>query len=256
MVQQRAGVAVLAAADGVVAHIRDGMPDISVAVAGTASVAERECGNGVQLRHGGGVRTVYCHLSRGSVLVRPGQRVRAGEPLGKVGMSGRAEFPHLHFVVWQGSKTVDPFAYGARPGSCSGGQSLWAPSTGLAQSYRAGEVINAGFATGPVTVAMAQARGGDQQPRPTAGARQLVAFVHAIGLEAGDVQTLIVRAPDGSVHVEDRAEPLNADKAQWVMYAGRKLRAAAWPAGRYAAHYRVLRAGKVAIDRRFGITLE
>lgn len=256
MVQQRAGVQVLAAADGTVAHIRDGMRDVSVAVAGKASVADKECGNAVQLRHGGDVRTVYCHMGRGSVLVKPGQRVRAGEPLGKVGMSGSAEFPHLHFVVWQGRKPVDPFAYGGDPRRCNGGRSLWAPSTGLAQAYRAGEVINAGFAAGPVTVAMAQERGDHQQPRPARSSPQLVAFIQAIGLEAGDVQLLTVKAPDGSVHIEDRDAPLDADKAQWVMFAGRKLRAAAWPAGHYSARYQLLRGGRVVVDRRFGIALD
>ena len=49
---------------------------------------------------------------------------------------------------------------------------------------------------------------------------------------------------------------LDRDKAQWVMFAGRKLRGLAWPAGRYSARYQVLRGGKTAIDRRFGLTLQ
>src|ERR1700712_3418613 len=47
LAQQRAGVKVFASADGTVLNTRDGMVDISVAVTGAASVAGRECGNGV-----------------------------------------------------------------------------------------------------------------------------------------------------------------------------------------------------------------
>lgn len=49
---------------------------------------------------------VYAHLQRGSVCVMPGQRVSAGEAVGKVGNSGNSTMPHLHFHVMDGS---DPF---------------------------------------------------------------------------------------------------------------------------------------------------
>ena len=255
MVQQRAGVKVLAAADGTVRNIRDGMADVSVRVAGKESVAGKECGNGVVIRHGEGVETQYCHMARGSIVVKPGQAVKAGTPLGNVGMSGDAEFPHLHFIIRRGSQALDPFAYGAKPGQCDGGRSLWAPSAGLAHVYQAGEVLNAGFATGPVMMAAAQERGEDQQPRPSRDAPALVAFVMAIGLEGGDVTRMSITAPDGSTLVENAADPLDHNKAQWLSFVGKKQPATGWPLGRYTAHYQVLRGGKVAIDRRFAIAL-
>lgn len=256
MVQQRAGVRVLAAADGTVLNRRDGMPDVSVRVAGKASVAGKECGNGVVIRHGGGVQTQYCHLARGSLLVKPGQVVKAGAPLGNVGMSGDAEFPHLHFIIRQRGQAVDPFAVGAKPGQCDGGRNIWARSAGLARAYQAGEVLVAGFATGPMTMMAAQDRGEDQRPRPSREAPALVAFVQSIGLEGGDVQQLTVTAPDGSILADNRAEPLNRNKAQTILFTGKKRRAAAWPAGRYAARYQVLRAGKAVIDHRFAIAID
>jgi hypothetical protein len=256
MIQQRAGVKVLAAADGTVRNVRDGMPDVSVRTAGKASIAGKECGNGVVIRHRRGVETQYCHMAQGSVMVKPGQSVKAGQPLGNVGMSGDAEFPHLHFIVREHGRAVDPFAYGASPGRCnSGGHSLWAPSAGLALGYRAGEVLNAGFATGPVTMQAAQERGDDQMPRPSRDAPALVAFVQAIGLEGGDVQRLTMTGPDGSTLADNRVDPLNRDKAQTILFAGRKRPAAGWPTGRYVARYRVLRDGRAVIDRRFAIAL-
>lgn len=255
LARQRTGMAVLAAAGGTVASIRDGMPDISVRTVGKASVAGKECGNGVLVRHGGGIQTQYCHLARGSVGVKPGQVVKTGDVLGNVGMSGDAEFPHLHFVVRQRGKAVDPFAYGPAAGQCNaGGRNLWASSAGLANAYRSGEVLNAGFATGPMTMAAAQERGEDQRPRPSRDAA-LVAFVQAIGLEGGDVQLLTVTNPDGAILAENRTAPLDRNKAQTILFAGKRPPAAGWMPGRYSARYQVMRGGKTVIDHRFALAL-
>ena len=255
MAQQRAGVEVLSAAAGSVINVRDGMPDISVRIAGKTSVAGKECGNGVLIRHPGGAETQYCHLARGSVRVKHGETVRTGTPLGRVGMSGDAEFPHLHFIVREHGQAVDPFAYLARPGQCGGGQSLWATSAELAQSYMAGEVINTGFAAGPVTMEAVQDQGDVQQPQPTRQSPVLVAFVQSIGLEAGDVQVLTLMGPDGAILAENKAEPLERNKAQWVMYIGKKRGPGAWPAGHYVARYQLFRVNRLVIVRRFGISL-
>jgi murein DD-endopeptidase MepM/ murein hydrolase activator NlpD len=60
----------------------------------------------VTLRHGDGVRTMYAHLS--AVLVHRGQRIAAGSRLGRVGATGHAFGPHLHFEVRVRGAAVDP----------------------------------------------------------------------------------------------------------------------------------------------------
>lgn len=255
MAQQRRGVAVLAAADGTVLRGRDGVADISVKEAGKDAVANMECGNGLVIRHAGGLETQYCHMAKGSIAVKPGQQVKAGTPIGKVGLSGNSEYPHLHFTVRMNGTVVEPFAAGIAPGQCSGGQSLWAPAAGLANAYKAGEVLNAGFATGPVTMASVQENGVDQTPRPTRAAPALVAFVQAIGLKGGDVQRITLLAPDGSVIADNRGQPLDRDKAQTLLFSGKKTPTAGWPAGRYVGHYVVERKGKPVIDKRFALQL-
>jgi murein DD-endopeptidase MepM/ murein hydrolase activator NlpD len=54
-------------------------------------------GNVVVIAHAGGVTTLYGHLSRFAVGLSPNDRVQQGELLGRVGMSGLATGPHLHY---------------------------------------------------------------------------------------------------------------------------------------------------------------
>ncbi|HXH71567.1 MAG TPA: M23 family metallopeptidase [Mariprofundaceae bacterium] len=66
-------------------------------------------GNLIILRHGGDVFTAYAHNQRN--LVRKGDRVKQGDVIARVGETGRASGPHLHFEVRRGSTPVDPLAY-------------------------------------------------------------------------------------------------------------------------------------------------
>lgn len=56
-------------------------------------------GNVVIIRHAWGEYSVYAHLQPGPSPVQVGQRVRAGDPVGKLGSSGSSTEPHLHFQV-------------------------------------------------------------------------------------------------------------------------------------------------------------
>ena len=63
-------------------------------------------GREVQIAHGGGIVSLYGHMSE--ILAQPGSYVRAGQVIGYVGSSGLSTGPHLHFEVRQGGTPVNP----------------------------------------------------------------------------------------------------------------------------------------------------
>lgn len=247
---QRTGVAVLAAAPGVVSRLRDGVADVSVKTIGLAAVDGTECGNGVVVDHGDGWETQYCHLAQGSLVVDQGETVAAGQPLAQIGLSGQTEYPHLHFTVRKDGAIVDPFAPGADASLCEARGALWSQAAGDRMVYRRGAVLNTGFASGAVSMEAVE----EAAIAPAArSAPALVAYVRAIGLEAGDVQHLKVTGPDGAVVAETRIDPLDRAKAQYLLYAGRRTPPEGWPPGTYRARYWVERGGREALSRGFNI---
>ena len=63
-------------------------------------------GRVVVIDHGRSYTTLYAHCS--SLMVKQGQRVSTGQPVGKVGSSGQATGPHLHFEVRLNNKAINP----------------------------------------------------------------------------------------------------------------------------------------------------
>jgi hypothetical protein len=248
MAAQRQGVAVLAAAPGRVARLRDGVADISVRAAGAPSVANTECGNGVVIDHGGGWETQYCHMAKGSIGVKVGDTVAAGAPIGRVGLSGNTEFPHLHIVVRQNGRVVDPFAPDAAAACGRAQTSLWKPEVAAKLAYRAGAVLNVGFTSAQFTMEQLEAGG---LPRATNAAPMLLAYGRGLALLPGDEVELELKGPDGAVLAKTRGKPLANWRAQDLVYVGKRRPASGWPAGVYVADYRVWRQGKVALSRRF-----
>ncbi|MEV6397091.1 M23 family metallopeptidase [Streptomyces sp. NPDC051907] len=105
-----------AVADATVVHASDGQRDhlsrnsllaliylmtVEAFVRDTLGVS-KIFGNHVILDLGDGVYAAYAHVQRGSLAVRAGDRVRAGQQLGSCGNSGNSTEPHLHFQLMNG----------------------------------------------------------------------------------------------------------------------------------------------------------
>ncbi|WP_324288368.1 M23 family metallopeptidase [Pedobacter sp. SL55] len=66
-------------------------------------------GNVVIIEHGNGFETYYGHLSK--ISVKQGQKVAAGDIIGRIGSTGRSTGPHLHYEVHRNGKIVNPKSY-------------------------------------------------------------------------------------------------------------------------------------------------
>ncbi|MBR1244985.1 M23 family metallopeptidase [Bradyrhizobium sp. AUGA SZCCT0240] len=254
-VAQQAHVHVLAAADGEVIRTRDGIDDVAIKPEGRGKVSGHECGNGVVIKHPQDLETQYCHMAKGSIAVKSRDKVTAGQVLGDVGMSGLTEYPHLHFVVRRGGKVIDPFADGRTPGACNGNaESQWHESVRAQLAYSPRTILNFGFTTGSVTTESVET-GVALQHQPTMDSEAIVAFVRTIGLKAGDVQTLTLRDPAGKVLAENRPVALDRNKAQFVLFSGKKRAKRDWDRGFYTATYVVKQEDQSLLEKQFQLEL-
>ena len=256
LAMMRRGVAVLAAAPGVVAATRDGVDDVSIRENGKSAVKGLECGNGVSLDHGEGWVSQYCHLRKGSVRVKPGERVEAGARLGLVGLSGMTEFPHVHFEIRKDETSIDPYTsqpVSARGSACASmGRHLWTARAAERLIYPGAAFLAGGFTDRPVDFAALEIA---PPPAPGPASQALVAFVRVAGVRAGGVEALEITGPDGRVFSTVGPEPLAASKVNWMRFSGRRMTGERLTPGRYLALYRLQRGGETLIERRFSIEL-
>lgn len=224
----QAGVDVLSSAAGVVAAIRDDMPDIMHGTEDAPDISGKECGNGILIKHGGGWETQYCHLKMGSVIVTRGQQVARGDVLGEVGLSGETQFPHVHLSVRKNGMVIDPYD-ADQTLTCGDANlhSLWQTD----MPYVGAGVISLGFGTSVPGYADIKAGITPPETLPT-DAPALVLWGYAYGGRQGDILELAIDGPKGEV-IRHQAR-LEKAQSQFFRAAGKRLKAAAWPAGSYA----------------------
>lgn len=235
------GVAVLAAAPGRVRAVRDGEAD--GAHAGGADVGGKECGNGVVIDHEGGWQTQYCHLKQGSVTVRPGQELAAGAPLGQVGMSGLADFPHLHLALRRDGEDIDPFLPEAAAGcTMAPPQALWRSPL----PYVGGGLLQIGLSGAAPDYAQIKA-GRSAAPAPATDAPALILWAYGFDSRAGDVIGFDITGPGGFAFSHEAA--IEKPQALFLRYGGKRAPPGGFAPGLYRATVRHLRAG-AELDRQ------
>lgn len=93
---------ICAAWDGVVTFVRNSVNGFS---------KTQSAGNYVIIDHGDGVVTKYYHLGKGTVAVKCGETVTAGQQIGYMGSTGYSTGAHLHFQLEINGVPVDPYPF-------------------------------------------------------------------------------------------------------------------------------------------------
>ncbi len=241
-VDMRRGVKVLAAAPGVVWRIRDGIEDINVREVGAEVVDEYGLGNVVVIDHGNGWRSFYGHMMKGSLTVKEGDHVVAGQQVGLIGLSGLTEFPHVHFMIMHNKTAIDPFTGTAitDPLTCGDtSHALWNPQTLTAMAYTPTGPLIAGFSTNKPDAESAS-NGTYEQAQFPKTAPTLFFWANYFGMEAGDRQVLRITGPDGKViaNFDQKAEK---GKILMFRYIGVRAPAGGFAPGTYRAEFQLLR---------------
>lgn len=252
--QMKDGVNVVAGDSGVVKYARDGMSDISVDLIGEEAVRGRECGNGVVITHSRGYETQYCHLKQGSVLVKPGDSVEKGQPIGQVGLSGITSFPYLEFTVRLNGNAVDPFT-GEDP--VSGETSvpcdsldiypLWDKQTEKKLKYISTALLSLGFSE-KVPHAQGAREGKFGREKIKNDARLLVLWVDVFGVMGGDEMKLTITDPQGKI-LSRESRKFVSDRRHIFQFMGQKPESAKWQEGEYIGKVELLRKDNDEIEQ-------
>ncbi len=196
------GIPVLAAADGTVLGIRDEAPDHYSRKYDFDE--EKACGNGLLIRHNPQWTTQYCHMKLGSIRVKQGDKVKAGEKLGLMGSSGRADFPHLHFVIRHYGKVVDPFP-----------SNLWANPI----DYIPFGAIDMGLTHQRISVKDVINRA----PRQTTFSSEdelVLAWIRVFGVEEDDIIRFAFYTPENQLFGTPSAVRVDGHFKEWFSAAG------------------------------------
>lgn len=234
------GVPVLAAADGKIADIADGVPDRIIADRTQLQTGTSNCGNGVVIDHGGGMQTAYCHMREKSVRVVRGQSVRKGDILGFAGQSGLALWPQLGFSIHSGGYFVDPISGASTAEGCGLKPRPLIALQDEFMKYQPAAIVSLGFSTTPVSdIDLATGRA----PRFAAIDKSEPAITlwgMVLGVHKGDQVEVRLRDPRGRsfYYTKDVA---NADSARMPINVTRRRGYTNWRTGLYTGDIIVTR---------------
>ena len=240
----QAGVPIYAMADGVVTALRTNMRDrLLRSKKDISRLRGKECGNGVAIDFGeiGGDKytSQLCHLARGSIKLKIGQKVKRGQPVGLMGVSGATQFPHIHFSIRKNGRVIDPLTGQYQGAKCAQNldNSLFT-KTALNALVERGfhTLLEQGFADGPVNGK--QVLFGKVSEPTLEG--PLVYFAKFINLRKGDSLRLSITGPDG-LYATNQSEPVPRAKSTFTAYVGKSRPP---KSGTYIGHAELIRNGK------------
>jgi hypothetical protein len=131
------GADVLAVSDGVVASVRDDFQESATLSEHPRYPSDKATGNYISIAMGKGKVVFYEHLKPGSIKVKQGQKVKKGDVIAALGLTGQTTGPHLHFHVGDRNSPLGaegiPFVFerftvfGSYPDMEKFGKEVWVP---------------------------------------------------------------------------------------------------------------------------------
>lgn len=219
----------VAAADGTIMRFRDGQddwPPIMTEEIQEAQLAlfdaNKGCGNGVFIDHGNGWKGIYCHLKKGSINVKKGQKVKAGDKIGLVGQSGFAQFPHIHLGLYHNDKIIDPFSGKTADEGCSKPDDinpLWDQSLHI--EYDPVVFYAAGFKNGAPDFDSIKIDATSAHSYP-ADIKALTFWFALYGINDGDMIDVEIRDPYGLVFARQEIVQ-QGNKIRQFYFTGKKI---------------------------------
>jgi hypothetical protein len=242
------GVSVYAMADGTIKGLRDGQED-GLVYRGEAEIQPgNECGNALIIDHGNNWKTHYCHLKEGSIKIIRNQKVRQGQKIAEVGMSGAASYPQLHFEVRNAENTVDPYTGALASEGCKVESSpLWRTEVLNQAIYYASGTLNRGF-TDQVPTAAGVEEGRYPESRPTLNSDRLSFYVRFFGLKTDDIQEMTLTGPDGTELATFNRKHEDLPKREHMEYLSIPRPEGGWSKGPYVADYSLIRYSQTMIS--------
>lgn len=246
------GVAVIAAADGTVFNIRDGIEDryfLDHTKEQKKEIYKHALGNAVILYHGKGWNSFYGHLKKGSVQVRKNQKVKKGDILGYVGLSGLTDFPHLHFELRHKGKRIDPFTARQRGSGCAKAvKTYWSKKALSELVYQRTAFLITGFSETRPKGRKDLESGEKAQQELHAMAPTLFFWSYYIGSREGDIVRLKILDPEGIELTQSTNKPQTKHTVSKRVFLGEKRPASGWKKGLYRGEITIDRNGTILKD--------
>ena len=184
--QAQQNYAVVAMADGLIESVSD--------VGGF-------CGNRIVIAHESGWKSSYCHLKPDTFLVSEGAKVKRGQILAALGMSGQTEWPRLAFGLTRNGMVFDPFSGRTTLEGCEAeSKPLWIG--GFNPPYEPAHVTSIGFSSGFPTNNDIMVGLDHMQKAPT-DVRRLSLWGMMMNTMKGDRIVLKIETPDNRILKEE-----------------------------------------------------
>ncbi|USG61537.1 M23 family metallopeptidase [Sneathiella marina] len=252
LADMEAGVPVLAAADGVVSNLRDGVKDQyfeDYPAAVRPRIKNIGLGNAVVLTHDDGLKTIYAHMKKNSIAVTKSQKVKRGDIIGYVGLSGLTEFPHLHFQVMSGKAVIDPFSGPQKTTPCTHTEtSLWSEAARQELEYQATGFLVTGFSGTIPKDRRALESGNMQQRLLPPNSPTLIFWSLYYGSQKDDVVTLTIEGPDNQLIKEYKPKRVSKNQISKYFFVGIKQPKSGWQKGDYRGQITIERSSTTIVE--------